>query len=84
MHERGQLVLPDFIANAGGVICAAMEYAGASETAAFHAIEEKIRTNTREVLDAVKAEGLLPRAAAKRMAEARVRRAMETRRWTLF
>lgn len=84
LHERGQLVLPDFIANAGGVICAAMEYAKASETAAFLAIEEKIRANMTEVLDMVKAEGILPRQAARRMAEARVRRAMENRRWTLF
>ena len=29
------LVLPDFIANAGGVICAAAEYHGATEAAAF-------------------------------------------------
>ena len=28
LHERGVLVLPDFIANAGGVICAAIEYRG--------------------------------------------------------
>ncbi len=30
LHERGVLVVPDFIANAGGVICAAMEYRGAT------------------------------------------------------
>jgi glutamate dehydrogenase (NAD(P)+) len=28
LHERGVLVVPDFIANAGGVICAAVEYHG--------------------------------------------------------
>ena len=37
--------MPDFIANAGGVICAAMEYAGATRSMAFLAIEEKIRAN---------------------------------------
>lgn len=84
LHERGVLVLPDFIANAGGVICAAMEYAGASEKTAFQVIEEKIRANTGEVLRAVKEEGLLPRAAARRMAEQRVRRAMANRRWSIF
>ncbi|NIR59089.1 MAG: Glu/Leu/Phe/Val dehydrogenase, partial [Gammaproteobacteria bacterium] len=26
LHERGVLVVPDFVANAGGVICAAVEY----------------------------------------------------------
>ena len=25
LHDRGVLVVPDFIANAGGVICAAMD-----------------------------------------------------------
>ena len=43
---EGVLVVPDFIANAGGVICAAMEYAGATQRAAFDAIGEKIRANT--------------------------------------
>ena len=38
LHRRGVLVVPDFIANAGGVICAAMEYAGSTEGAAMAAI----------------------------------------------
>ena len=50
LHRHGVLSLPDFIANAGGVICAAMEYAGASEATAFAMIEEKVRRNTSEVL----------------------------------
>lgn len=84
LHERGVLVVPDFIANAGGVICAAMEYAGASEKAAFDAIEEKIRRNTEEVLSAVEADSKLPREAARDLALARIRRAMTTRRWSIF
>jgi len=31
LHARGILVVPDFIANAGGVICAAMEYRGGTQ-----------------------------------------------------
>ena len=46
LHDRGVLVIPDFIANAGGVICAAMEYRGATRAAAFAAIEEQILANT--------------------------------------
>jgi len=38
LHRRGILIVPDFIANAGGVIMAAMEYAGRSEQEAFTAI----------------------------------------------
>ncbi len=54
LHDKGVLCVPDFIANAGGVICAAMEYEGASQTSAFATIEEKLRRNTEHVLEAVK------------------------------
>lgn len=80
LAERGVLVLPDFIANAGGVICASVEYHGGSEAAALAAIEEKIRYNVDAVLTLSGAEQLLPRAAAVRLAESRVRRAMALRR----
>ena len=49
LHERGVLAVPDFIANAGGVICAAVEYRGGTQAAALEAIAEKIRSNTAEV-----------------------------------
>jgi glutamate dehydrogenase (NAD(P)+) len=84
LHERGVLSVPDFIANAGGVICAAMEYHGASETAALQSIEEKIRRNTREVLTRARDEQLLPRDAALELAISRVEAAMRTRRWSSF
>jgi len=82
LASRGVLVLPDFIANAGGVICAATEYHGGTEAAAFAVIDEKIRANTRAVLDAVHSAKVLPRAAALSLAWERVRRAAQTRRWT--
>ena len=84
LAERGVLVVPDFIANSGGVICAAMEYQGASQSAVLNVIEEKIRYNTEEVLSGAEREGTSPRAAAETLAETRVRRAMATRRWSIF
>jgi glutamate dehydrogenase (NAD(P)+) len=84
LHEKGILNIPDFIANAGGVICAAVEYQGASEAAAFAAIEEKLRRNTREVLLAARDQQILPRAAARAMARRRVEQAMRHRRWHIF
>lgn len=84
LHERGVLVVPDFIANAGGVICAAMEYLHGTQTQAFQAIEEKIRANVREVLDTVRTRGVLPRQAAIDLATRRVKRAMSYRRWSVF
>jgi glutamate dehydrogenase (NAD(P)+) len=81
LAARGILVIPDFIANAGGVICAATEYQGGTPAAAFAAIDEKIRTNTRLVLAEAKRAKCLPREAAVALAERRVRAAMRTRRW---
>ena len=76
LHEKGTLVLPDFIANAGGVICAAVEYHGGTQAQALQTIEEKIRANTEEVLANAKKNGALPRQAAVELAEARVKKAM--------
>ena len=84
LHERGVLCVPDFIANAGGVICAAMEYHGATESAALAAIEEKIRRNTEAVLSDARERAVLPRQAAQDMALARLREAMSYRRWATF
>jgi glutamate dehydrogenase (NAD(P)+) len=84
LHRRGILCLPDFIANAGGVICAAMEYKGATQKAAFEAIEEQLRRNTRQVLDDVRDKQVLPREAAMELALRRVRRAVSFKRWAVF
>lgn len=84
LHERGVWCVPDFIANSGGVICAAMEYHGANEHAAFASIEEKVRRNTELVLDSAARNGMLPRTAAMELAAERIRKAMSFRRWSLF
>jgi glutamate dehydrogenase (NAD(P)+) len=84
LHRRGVLCLPDFIANAGGVICAAMEYHGASQASAMATIAEKLRQNGREVLEAAAAKAILPRDAALELAVTRVRKAMSLRRWGVF
>jgi len=84
LHQRGVLNIPDFIANAGGVICAAIEYQGAGEAAVFVSIEEKLRRNTREVLETAQREQILPRDAALAMARRRVEQAMNCRRWHIF
>jgi glutamate dehydrogenase/leucine dehydrogenase len=80
MDARGIVSVPDFIANAGGVICAAVEYHGGSETQALAVIEEKIRENVRAVLTRARAGRLLPRAAAEELARARVVEARGYRR----
>lgn len=84
LFEKGVLCIPDFIANAGGVICAAMEYHGATASAASETIEEKIRHNTEKVLNIVQSKNIQPREAAIQMATERIRKAMSLRRWSLF
>lgn len=84
LHAKGVLVVPDFIANAGGVICAAMEYRGASQVQAFVVIEEKLRANTKQVLDDATKRKILPREAALALATARVKKAMGWRRWSIL
>jgi len=81
LHARGVLVVPDFIANAGGVICAAIEFRGGTQHQAFDHIDERIRANTRAVLEESRRDKALPRAAALALAERQVRIAMQMRRW---
>lgn len=73
LRARGVLLVPDFIANAGGVICAAVEYAGGNRSDAFRTIEERIAANTAELLDRMVATGEPPRVAAEAMARTRVK-----------
>jgi glutamate dehydrogenase (NAD(P)+) len=80
LHEKKTLIIPDFIANAGGVICASVEYHGGTQTQAFQTIEEKIRANTEEVLANAEKSRTLPRQTAIAIAQARVKKAMAYRR----
>ncbi|MDJ0616535.1 MAG: Glu/Leu/Phe/Val dehydrogenase [Calothrix sp. MO_192.B10] len=77
-HERHILVIPDFIANAGGVICGAVEYAGGNQKNAFQAIEKKIRQNTTLVLETATKTGIQPREVAVELAK---RRACTVTKW---
>ncbi|MCE7979997.1 MAG: Glu/Leu/Phe/Val dehydrogenase [Caldilinea sp. CFX5] len=80
LHEHGILSIPDFIANAGGVICADVEYHGGNQQQALATIAEKIRQNTQETLELAKRENLLPRQAAIKLARSRIEEAMRLRR----
>jgi len=81
LHERGVLCVPDFIANAGGVISAAVEYGGGTEAQVFGVIDEKVRSNTTETLERMHRDNILPRAAAVAMARERVAKAMQYQRF---
>lgn len=81
MHRAGIVNIPDFIANAGGVITASVEVHGGNEQGAMSTIAEKIAANTRAVLQDSRDRNILPRAAAEHLARRRVERAMSFGRW---
>ena len=81
LYKRGVFCVPDFIANAGGVICAAVEYGGGTEREVFPIIDEKVRGNTAEMLDRMKRGRMLPREAGVEMARERVGAAMQYQRF---
>ena len=80
LAERGVIVLPDFVANAGGVICGAVEYHNGSESQAMSTIAARVDANVREVLTKSASERRTPRAVAMTIAHERVSRAMSYRK----
>jgi glutamate dehydrogenase/leucine dehydrogenase len=80
LHNRGVLCLPDFLVNAGGVICASAEYAGESRARAFDLIAQTVRENTAAVIEGSMTRSVLPRVVAEELAAANVREAMSFRR----
>tara|TARA_Y100000310_G_scaffold345665_1_gene467975 strand:+ start:30314 stop:31432 length:1119 start_codon:yes stop_codon:yes gene_type:complete len=50
LHKKGILVIPDFVANAGGVISSYAEYKGHNPRDMFKLVEKKIIRNTNIVL----------------------------------
>jgi glutamate dehydrogenase (NAD(P)+) len=81
LHERGILSLPDFVVNAGGVICASVEYHRGNEAQAFALIEERIGRNVRTILQDARERRVTPRAAAEALTDSRLRRLAGYRRW---
>lgn len=81
LHERGIVVVPDFVANAGGVVTAAFEWRGGTRDQAFAWIESRIRENVETVLQRSAAEGRPPHRVAVDLARERIERAMALRRF---
>ncbi len=80
LNEKGVLVIPDFIANAGGVISSYAEYIGENPQRMFQMVEERIVKNVRLVIDKAEKEKIAPRDAALKIAQKRVKKAMEKRK----
>ncbi len=85
LAERGITVLPDFVANAGGVVAAAFamdaRYSGfrPDTTAIFDTISTRLRANAVTVLDEAERRNTTPHTAGRALAEQRVRVAMQSK-----
>ncbi len=79
LHRRGILVVPDIIANAGGVISSYAEYRGYHPKKMLEMVERKIVKNIKIVLENAKRKNIKPRDAAMKIAVERIREAMEKR-----
>jgi glutamate dehydrogenase/leucine dehydrogenase len=71
LADAGITYVPDFVANAGGVINIAEELRGYDAGRALHAVGA-IRATTAAVLATAEAEGITTEAAANRIAERRI------------
>ncbi|MGL4521135.1 MAG: leucine dehydrogenase, partial [Bacilli bacterium] len=56
LKEKGIVYVPDFVLNAGGVVCVADELRGFSEARVKKHIETHIPKNVREILESAVAE----------------------------
>ena len=71
-HKKGILVVPDFVANAGGVISSYVEYKGGTVDEMWKMVEDKVTENTKMVLDGSKGKGCSPRKYGMDVARERV------------
>ncbi|MBS3055056.1 MAG: Glu/Leu/Phe/Val dehydrogenase [Candidatus Aenigmarchaeota archaeon] len=80
LHWRKILVVPDFVANAGGVISSYIEFVDGTPQDMFRTVEEKIKRNTKLVLERADKDKVKPRDAALKIAKDRVLEAMKRRK----
>jgi glutamate dehydrogenase/leucine dehydrogenase len=72
LWKKGIAIVPDFVANAGGVISSYAEYIGASPDTMFKMVREKVTNATRSVLSASVKNRRNPRKVAMELAQKRV------------
>lgn len=69
LFRKGIMIVPDFVANAGGVISSYAEYKGYSPESMFRMVERKVATATRAVIAESLKKKENPRRTAMRMAK---------------
>jgi glutamate dehydrogenase/leucine dehydrogenase len=75
LAQRGILVVPDILANAGGVISSYAEYRGYNPKRMLKLVQRKIRRTTVDVLETALNKDVEPRDAAMEIAKKRILKA---------
>ena len=79
LFKKGILIVPDFVANAGGVISSYAEYMGYSSKKMFAIVKEKINKSSRAVLTESLKKNKNPREIALGLAKEKVMKAMRNK-----
>lgn len=69
LWEKGIMIVPDFVANAGGVISSYAEYRGYNPKKMFDTVQKKIVASTTQVLQESLKKGIHPRQVALDIAQ---------------
>lgn len=72
LYQKGIQIVPDFVANAGGVVSSYAEYRGYTPEKAFELLEEKAKATTKLVLTRSLKERINPRAVGVEIAKERI------------
>ncbi|MEK7578645.1 MAG: Glu/Leu/Phe/Val dehydrogenase [Patescibacteria group bacterium] len=79
LFNRGILIVPDFVANAGGVISSYAEYRGYNPKKMFDLVEQKVRNSARLILEQSIKLNKNPRELAVSIAKEKVKAASAAR-----
>lgn len=72
LFNKGIIIVPDFVANAGGVISSYAEYRGYSPDKMFKLVQNKIRACTKTVMEKSLSENKNPRKIAMEIAMGKI------------
>ncbi len=74
LYKKGILIVPDFVANAGGVISSYAEYRGYNPKKMFKMVKEKITKTVKSVLEESIKKNKNPRLIALEMAKDKIKK----------
>ena len=77
LFKKGILIVPDFVANMGGVISSYVEYLGINpKDDMLELIKRKVTRTTKLILEESKKTGVAPRQVALKLAQDKLRTKM--------